>query len=100
MIGLSVDDASVAEGAAGVGFDSSFSRNCEQIFQAARMGAFLTMAEFRQNLRIAGMVLGPDEIETPAFEFPDVGSFDGDDDDEFVAVGEGEDVELSEEDDS
>lgn len=69
---MTVDNASDAGVAAGVGFGGSFSRDCEQVFRAASMGAFLTMKEFRDNLRIAGMVLGPDEIETPGFELPDL----------------------------
>jgi hypothetical protein len=54
-----------------IGFRPTFSRECEAIFNAARMGAFLTLEELRNNLRLAGMWLGPDQIEAPDFEVPD-----------------------------
>lgn len=66
-----------------MGFDPNFSRNCEQVFRAASIGAFLTVQELRTNLRIAGMWLGPDEIETPEFQLPDIsGGGAGDDESE------------------
>lgn len=53
------------------GFGPNFSRECQAIFEAARLGVFLTMAEIRNNLRLAGMWLGADEIEAPHFELPE-----------------------------
>jgi len=55
-----------------VGFGPNFSRECEAIFRAAQMGAFLTLEELRNNLRLTGMWLGPDELPAPSgFEFPE-----------------------------
>jgi len=75
------------------GFSPNFSRECQAIFEAARLGVFLTMEEIRNNLRIAGMWLGADTIEAPRFELPEPPSDDEPefDDPAFDDVDEGED---------
>lgn len=65
-----VDEVDVGEEDVVYGFGPDFSRHCAQVFKAAELGAFLTHAEFRENLRIAGLYLGPDVVEAPRFELP------------------------------
>ncbi len=51
------------------GLGPNFDKDCAAIFRAQDRG-LITDLEARDNLRIAGMILGPDELEIPDFVPP------------------------------
>lgn len=74
-----------------VGFPPGFSRNVEAILKIGSAGGFFSMTEFRENLRLAGLALGPDEYPSPPeFEVPEPGEDDFAPDDDEPATEEGD----------